>query len=517
MGHSFAHSSTPFSDGSSLSEDDGEEPSVSKQLRRAKRKSHPSRSTSSVKHVGMRELKALQDTGTAAAGSRLRRTLSKPAIQTTSKGPTSIKGKQKSSPSSKKGLSNIVTSPRVRSLRSNSQVSSAVSKRRSPGSTVDHEDDSDESSRDEIDLLERVNEEAQERDDSSTKGSELGDRHPLHKRKRVARISMPGDDEDYLPDDMERSIKKRKVEAKEHDLDHSLDTIDLASALETAESIDPAQHAKKPKKSKAKKPKRVLPEEPVEADSSSEDLSDQASEFVPSPVIEKVAKSPSDTKEPDEVLGPALDAEAYNRLSPAAQAKFRRLNPESRAYKPTESESESSDSEAEVTQEQLARDLKGIVDVDISDERSVKGSGSQSSKQEPGLKPKPTKTKRSGGGGRKSKKAKPAVVVAGDGMAADGLPVVEKVDDAVEELGGRDVEMEVEENSNDAGFVPTVVVEPAAAESAPMESITSAGATITSTWGNPLSWWRKSPSPNVAAGTSSGRNASPASDKMDTD
>ncbi|CAG7855080.1 SubName: Full=Uncharacterized protein {ECO:0000313/EMBL:CCA71516.1} [Serendipita indica DSM 11827] len=49
-----------------------------------------------------------------------------------------------------------------------------------------------------------------------------------------------GDDEDYLPEEAERSIKKRKVAAQEQDLDHSLEVVDLGSVLEHAEA-DTAQ------------------------------------------------------------------------------------------------------------------------------------------------------------------------------------------------------------------------------------------------------------------------------------
>ena len=522
MDQSVARSVSPFSDGSPLSED-RQTPSTSMQKRRTKRASHPTRVSSSVGTVSKRELKALQDVGTVLKGPRLRHSQSKPIVQTNTS-PARAKGKQKSSSPSKKELPKIVTSTRVRALRSNSQASSAVSKQRSPTSTADHGDGSDESSRDEIDLLERVNEERREREEDDMNGSEHSDLHPRNKRKRVPRISMPGDDEDYLPDDVERSLKKRKVEAKEHDLDHSLDAIDLASALEMAETIAAdARPAKKSKPKKKKKGKQTLAEEPVEAASSPEDSNDHASEFVP---------SPKDEKAPESLLGvPELEAEAYDQLSPAAQTRFRRLDPGLRAYVPPEDESESE--EEEVSQAALIRDLETLVDDVDASKKGAAGTQPAETAPEAESKAKPKKAKRSGGGGgRKSKKEKATLSMTGAVVAnSDHVPSEDRKNRDV------DVEMEVEEGEEYGGSAVPLLrrddddvdnegddAERSASATGqrpllPSQTQVTTGAvansTSTSGWGNPFNWWRTSTSTPTPSG--GGRGASPASDKMDTD
>ncbi|KIM30673.1 hypothetical protein M408DRAFT_328201 [Serendipita vermifera MAFF 305830] len=501
-----ARSSSPFSSGSPLSEDSAEL-SVPKRKKKPKHTSHQGHASSSVKAVGKRELRALQDTSGLAESPRQKRTVSKSTIHS-SQGHSPAKGRQTSSSPSKKAPPKIVTTGRLRSLRSSSQPSSAISKQMSPTSTVGVS----ESSRDEIDFLGQVDEETQEHREDSTKGSEHGDRHPKNKRKRVARISMPGDDEDYLPDDVERSIKKRKKDAKQHDLDESLDTIDLASALGVAETTSPDAHqaaAAKPKKAKGKKKqKQVLAEDHLESKSLSGESSDRGSDFVPSPDIEKATKK----------LRRELDTETVQSLSPATQAKFKPLNPDSRAYRPTESESSDSEEE-DVTRADLIADVKGVVEnweelAAAQGEKETDGAPSTAPKS--ATKSKAKSAKKIKGRPKSSKHA--SLTVAGDvaaAAAAGSAPDMEtKEERSPDDVRSRSMEMEVDKVGDGAGFVPAIVVEPAHSTSTqPLPPHDQSGASE-SIWKNPLGWLR-SKSPNVVS--SSGRTASPASDKMDTD
>jgi hypothetical protein len=290
--------------------------------------------------------------------------------------------------------------------------------------------------------LEEADEEEREREHEDA-GSEHGDEHPKRKRKRHPRVSMPGDDEDYLPEDTERSLKKRKLEFKDHDLDESLDTIDLASNLAVAEEKPSPIVARGKTQKKKKKKTQTLPDEPLEAESPSGESSDRGSDFKPYP---EAGLTPEEPKEVTE-----MDAEAFLRLSPAAQARFRRLNPDSRAYKPSRESDSESDDDVEVSRRDLVADLKDIVEgLDEPAKVGRKEGGSETGMplEEEGDAAVPKKKeKRKRSGAKNSKKIDPVTTAAsqsgGDGgmilppKKPSDLPTVE------EESRDNDVDMQL--------------------------------------------------------------------------
>lgn len=191
--------------------------------------------------MGSRELKALELDPLTLDMPRARRTRStQPSPVVSSALPTS-KGKRVAKRSASSPITPTVAPKRTKhNLRSQPTLSS-TSKASSPAlshvaskageieGSVDHDGD-DES-----------------RDERAHTPSTTSRKRVKVKRKRIARGSLTGDDEDYLPEEAERSIKKRKVAAQEQDLDHSLEVVDLGSVLEHAEA-DTAH--KKPSKSK---------------------------------------------------------------------------------------------------------------------------------------------------------------------------------------------------------------------------------------------------------------------------
>ena len=418
--------------------------------------------------VGKRELKALQEgTPLVDSGRSRRKPSSKPAVQST-KGSTRSKGKQKTSPVTKKEPPRIATSTRVRVLRSGSMASSPVSKPTSPTSVVEHEENPSESSRDELNLLEEADEEDREKELDDVE-SQHGGAHPKKKRKRIPKMSMPGDDEDYLPDEVERSLKKRKLEAKEHDLDHSLDAIDLGQVLEMVESNTPAKirKGKKAKRPKKKK-KEALPEEPLGSQGSSSDSTDKGSQFRPSPDMEGASEGGDTDAE--------MDGEAFRRLSPATQARSHRLNADSRAYKPSgESESES----------------------DSQDTLAV-----------------PKKRRKRGGGLNKAEKANPAASPSGgDAGTAEKLGEPHS-----EDLGIHDAEMvfEGDERLKNVTVVPPTNIDKSAVTTKqPPPPQQSANERASWGFGQLARFWRSNDQ-GVASPGSSGTTP-PATDQMDID
>ena len=207
-----------------------------------------------------------------------------------------------------------------------------------------------------------------ESDDESHDGHSLSTasrRRSKGKRKRVARASLTGDDEDFLPEEAERSIKKRKVSAQERDLDHSLDTVDLGSVLEHAEAEAAAE---KPSASKKKRTVELRGESlSVVSDSGSES---EGSDFDP-----EARRDPDESSSGEEAAvdnaqssAHAGDPEGQGASQPPSgssprrkhQARGRKIPDALRVYKPEEAES--ADEYAPKTEIAYLLDVRGIAE-----------------------------------------------------------------------------------------------------------------------------------------------------------
>lgn len=400
---------SPFDGDSPLSDTDSDQPG-SVDRKTLKRKRGPPRLAS---HVSPRELKALQEGAIHIDSPRTRR---KPSTQeVTIKGTRKKKGKSKTSPVTRTAAP-MPSRPSRRGLRSSSQDPSVVSKQESRAASLEKAASVSDGDRDELDIL------AEEEENKTTEDYEAEDAsphragHPKKKRKRVARASKTGEDEDYLPEDQERSIKKRKLEAKEADLDHSLDTVDLGAALETAEgdvsaisnpqydavADDALPPAKKPKSKKRKQSVELL-DATVDMESSESDLGDEGSDFRPSPEPENTAKVAEGAEEQE--ADPISEDPLLPHLSSKHSKISRKLNPDSRGYiPPAESDS---DSDGEVIKyADLLKDVEGIMD-GVAERNShltlpENGLNTVVDDAEKGK----TKKKRSGGGGSTGRKSK---------------------------------------------------------------------------------------------------------------
>lgn len=327
-----------------------------------------------------------------------------------------------------------------RGLRSTSRDPSVISKQESPVPSAGKAASESDGDKDELDILAEEDEHDTDAESTSPhKGS-----HPKKKRKRVARASIAGDDEDYVPEEQERSLKKRKLEAKETDLDHSLDTVELGSALEAAEgnvsvipnpksndapedsSSKPAAKEKKKTKSKKRKQSVELLDATVDIESSESDSGDEGSDFRPSPspaavdeavegeVAEEVELTAADDDDP--LRRPALTSMSSSKLS-------RKLNPDSRGYiPPDESDSDSDDEVVDI--DEIRKDAETIKDtIPESDPTSEKPAADTAVADAEGKKKQ--KRKRAAGGapsssaGRSSGKANSTRTESVQGMDID--------------------------------------------------------------------------------------------------
>ncbi|KAG8863671.1 hypothetical protein FRC20_010586 [Serendipita sp. 405] len=320
-----------------------------------------------------RELKALQGADLALDLPPYRATRSaqsSPVVPSFS--PIKVKGKGKSSPLV--GSSAPKPARKTSSRTTSHSVSSRkLTKRSSKSPSKEASDDLEK----EPAALETVEEEDSEEDEVSGKQSSN-----RTKRRRKARLSlMEGDDEDYLPEETERSLKKRRIEAHELDVEKSLDDVDLGTVLETAEAgagAGGAQQRAEGVSSKTNR-KRARSETPSghseESSTSTSSVSsdDGGSEFRPSVAgddkDEEAARDGEDQSQTtEEAEGDGENGQA-NGKQLKKQARGFKLGLDGRLYKPSRESDEEDDDEEEPkygeglqTYQDLLEDVQGIAE-----------------------------------------------------------------------------------------------------------------------------------------------------------
>lgn len=373
-------SSSSFDD-SSLS-DLSKGPSVISPKRGKRKRIGPRLTT----HVGSRELHALQDGAVQVHGPRHRKKASAQSSPTISTTGPNRKGR-KGSPVMK---STMPAPSRRRGLRKSPQLS--VAKEGSPVSSTDKAATITDEERDELDILAEVNEE-DDHDGRSTVGSSPY-RGGKGKRKRHARASKAGDDADYLPEEEERSVKKRKLDTKE--MGPSLETADLSGLFDTPEADKVAELSKvvKEKRKNKKKGKAELLDA-MDAESSGSPSSDDDSDFRPSPEPEPKSLNEGTDRNPDETTTQMPTPTRPNSKT-GHYRTLHKLDLASRAYvPPVESDSDTDDEP--VIYADLLKDVEGVVE-GIAERN--KGLQPEAAGEEKGKK----KKKSTGSSGKRSKK-----------------------------------------------------------------------------------------------------------------
>jgi hypothetical protein len=321
-------------------------------------------------HVGPRELRSLKETVTLNSPRALRNKskLSTPEIQRAS---------PKKSPvvKNKPPLSPIIASGARKGRRSSAHSSPIVPKKSpiiSKKATITEASDEDgsEPEDDYSDLSE--DDEHTGKAPTKWKGKAVAKK----KRKRATKVSTVGDDADYIPEEVGRSIKKRKLEAHTHDLDHSLDDVDLGTSLEVAEE------------NVSKDVEGITSEE--EEESSEDETSSEGSVFEPSPSPEPKEKRQEKGLQQDRTLSVDRDsAEPSSATRKHASRLNRKLDPDARGYIPSPDSDESDTDGEEIPLAEILQDVRGVVK-DLPDLKA-KASTDAVNEQEPKKKKKKSK------------------------------------------------------------------------------------------------------------------------------